>query len=281
MTYEHYFTKGFSCLTYGLHEREVLLDYKYNGKSWLGGKLGDILYDRISCENIQPDVIIPVPISAGRAKKRGYNQSALMGKRLSNRWGVPMDESLLIRAKDTQLLRSLNPAERRLALEDAFVVPAKKIKNVAIIGGGIGGMEAAILCAKRGHKVTLYEKSDKLGGVFIAAAAPSFKEKDRDLIKWYIREIAKHPIEVKMNTEVKDIASLNADEVVVAKMNGGFFNMDGSTEYLGTFVDEGKYYNPAILPDNNRPKLLHRYEKTWSEYPNRPQLFHYTEEILA
>ena len=96
------------------------------------------------------------------------------------------------------------------------VVPAKKKKNVAVVGGGIGGMEAAILLAKRGHKVTLYEKSDKLGGVFIAAAAPSFKEKDRDLIKWYIREVSKLPIEVKMNTTVTDIASLGADEVIIA-----------------------------------------------------------------
>ncbi len=93
---------------------------------------------------------------------------------------------------------------------------AKKIKNIAIIGGGIGGMEAALVCAKRGHKVTLYEKSDKLGGVFIAAAAPSFKEKDRDLIAWYNRELTKYPIDVKLNTEIKDIASLNADEIIVA-----------------------------------------------------------------
>ena len=94
--------------------------------------------------------------------------------------------------------------------------PAKKSKKIAVIGGGIGGMEAAIVCAKRGHKVTLYEKSDKLGGVFIAAAAPSYKEKDRDLIAWYIREMAKHPIEVKFNTEIKDVTTLDADEVIVA-----------------------------------------------------------------
>ncbi len=97
------------------------------------------------------------------------------------------------------------------------IAPAKKQKKIAVIGGGIGGMEAAIVCAKRGHTVTLYEKSDVLGGVFIAAAAPSFKEKDRDLIAWYNREILKYPsITVKMNTEVKDIASLGADEVIVA-----------------------------------------------------------------
>ncbi len=96
------------------------------------------------------------------------------------------------------------------------LTPAKKSKNIAIIGGGIGGMEAAIVCAQRGHKVTLYEKTDKLGGVFIAAAAPSFKEKDRDLIAWYNREIKKYPIDIKLNTEVKDVKSLNADEIIVA-----------------------------------------------------------------
>ena len=97
-----------------------------------------------------------------------------------------------------------------------YIKPAKKAKNIAVIGGGIGGMEAALVCAKRGHKVTLYEKSDVLGGVFIAAAAPSFKEKDRDLIAWYRREITKYPIEVKLNTEVTDVAALGADEVIVA-----------------------------------------------------------------
>jgi 2-enoate reductase len=96
------------------------------------------------------------------------------------------------------------------------VKPAKKQKNIAVIGGGIGGMEAAILLSKRGHKVTLYEKTDKLGGVFIAAAAPSYKEKDRDLIAWYIREIAKYPIEVKMNTEITDVSALCADEIIIA-----------------------------------------------------------------
>ncbi len=96
------------------------------------------------------------------------------------------------------------------------LVPAKKQKKVAVIGGGIGGMEAAIVCAKRGHSVSLYEKSGELGGVFIAAAAPSFKEKDRDLIAWYRRELTKYPIDVHMNTEITDIASLDADEVIIA-----------------------------------------------------------------
>ena len=109
---------------------------------------------------------------------------------------------------------ALNPETMQSA--KYAIKPAKKIKNVAVIGGGIGGMEAAILLTKRGHKVTIYEKTNELGGVFIAAAAPSFKEKDRDLITWYKREIAKLNIEVKLNTEVMDIKSLNADEVIIA-----------------------------------------------------------------
>ena len=97
------------------------------------------------------------------------------------------------------------------------IQPAKKAKKVAVIGGGIGGMEAAIVLAKRGHSVTLYEKSGELGGVFIAAASPSFKEKDRDLIAWYKREIARYAsIEVKLNTEVTDVTTLGADEIIVA-----------------------------------------------------------------
>ena len=98
-----------------------------------------------------------------------------------------------------------------------YIRPARVKKHIAVIGGGIGGMEAALVCAKRGHRVTLYEKSNELGGVFIAAAAPSFKEKDRDLIAWYIRELKRYPaIEVKLNSEVKNIEALGADEVIVA-----------------------------------------------------------------
>ena len=94
--------------------------------------------------------------------------------------------------------------------------PARRSKNIVVIGGGIGGMESALVLAKRGHKVTLYEKGEELGGVFIAAAAPSFKEKDRDLIAWYKREIAKYPIDVKLNAEVKNVADIEADEVIIA-----------------------------------------------------------------
>ena len=96
------------------------------------------------------------------------------------------------------------------------IVPAKEKKRIAVIGGGIGGMECARVLTLRGHDVTLYEKSDKLGGVFIAAAAPSFKEKDRELIRWHERQMKELSVDVRLNTVVRDVASLGAQEVVVA-----------------------------------------------------------------
>ena len=54
---------------------------------------------------------------------------------------------------------ALNP--KTMQSKKYNIKPAKKLKKIAVIGGGIGGMEAAMVCAQRGHKVDLYEKSDK------------------------------------------------------------------------------------------------------------------------
>ena len=97
------------------------------------------------------------------------------------------------------------------------ITPAARPKRIAVIGGGIGGMETAMLCARRGHTVALYERTNTLGGVFIAAAAPSFKEKDRALIAWYRRQIVRCPnLTVHLGSEVKDVSELDADEIIVA-----------------------------------------------------------------
>ena len=98
------------------------------------------------------------------------------------------------------------------------ITPAETKKRIAVIGGGIGGMEAARLLAMRGHEVTIYEKTDELGGVFIAAGAPDFKEKDKMLIQWYKRQISNLNIDVTYHTQIKkeDLDSMSADEIIVA-----------------------------------------------------------------
>lgn len=96
------------------------------------------------------------------------------------------------------------------------ITPAKDPKNIAVIGGGIAGMEFALVASQKGHHVTLYEKSDTLGGVFIQAARFSFKEKDRDLISWYRRKIEQSNVEVRLNTEVTSLDEIQTDSYVIA-----------------------------------------------------------------
>ena len=126
------------------------------------------------------------------------------------------------------------------------IVPARVSKSVAVIGGGIGGMETALVAAARGHAVTLYEKTDRLGGIFIEAAAPSFKEKDRDLIEWYRRAINNSSVTVKLNSEIKRFSDISADEIIVATgsaankppIPGIEYAMDATTYLDGIDVGE-------------------------------------------
>ncbi len=96
------------------------------------------------------------------------------------------------------------------------IVKTKNPKKVAIIGGGIGGMETARVLALRGHHPEIYEKSDHLGGVFVPASRASFKGKLRDLLAWYILQMEELNIPVHLNSEVTDIDSIEADHVVIA-----------------------------------------------------------------
>ena len=98
------------------------------------------------------------------------------------------------------------------------IVPTNKPKKVAIVGAGIGGIEAALVLKKRGHEPVIFEKSKHLFGLYNTAAAMSFKDADRQLIKWYAREIQKHNIDIRLEHEIEDINSLlkSYDEVIVS-----------------------------------------------------------------
>ena len=120
--------------------------------------------------------------------------------------------------KGQDMCCALNPSVCR---EDAYALkPAETKKKVLIIGGGIGGMEAARVSAIRGHEVSLYEKTDQLGGMFIAASAMSFKESDKRLIRWYARQMEKLSVDVHMNTEVTDEIIRDADPDVIFQATG-------------------------------------------------------------
>ncbi|MBR1985528.1 MAG: FAD-dependent oxidoreductase [Mogibacterium sp.] len=98
------------------------------------------------------------------------------------------------------------------------IVPTNKPKKVAIVGAGFGGLEAALVLKKRGHQPVVFEKSDKMFGLYNTASAMSFKDADKQLMQWYERELKKWDIDVRLNSEVKDITSLLKayDDVIVS-----------------------------------------------------------------
>ncbi len=109
---------------------------------------------------------------------------------------------------------ALNP---RCGMENHYnITKADTKKKIAVVGGGIAGMEAARVCALRGHEVDLYEKRDVLGGIFIAAAAFDFKDDDRRLIEWYRRQMKDTGVHVLLNTEFKPGDKDGYDEIFVA-----------------------------------------------------------------
>jgi 2-enoate reductase len=95
---------------------------------------------------------------------------------------------------------AVNPACGRERIYQ--LVPAERPKKLMVVGGGIAGMEVARVAATRGHRVTLFEKGEALGGHLIEAAVPDFKRDVKKLLEWYERQLSKLGIEIKFRTEV-------------------------------------------------------------------------------
>jgi 2,4-dienoyl-CoA reductase (NADPH2) len=97
---------------------------------------------------------------------------------------------------------------------------AEKKKKVVVIGGGPAGMEAARVAALRGHDVTLFEKSHKLGGLLPLAAMVkgNHPEDLPSMVRYFEGQLAKLGVRVELGKEadVGDIQKIKADAVLVA-----------------------------------------------------------------
>lgn len=111
---------------------------------------------------------------------------------------------------------AVNPACGR----ERYYVPKQAFtpKQVMVVGGGVAGMEAARTATIRGHQVTLYEKTNRLGGQIVPGSAPDFKIDDRRLIAWYKNELKRLDIPVFVETEVTEelVKKERPDTVIIA-----------------------------------------------------------------
>lgn len=106
--------------------------------------------------------------------------------------------------------------------ETIFLKPAAEAKKVAVVGGGLAGLEATRVAAKRGHTVTLFEKTDRLGGQINIACVPPRKDEILRSVKYY-ENVLPTMVDIKMNHE-PSFDELNAFDHVILAI--GAHNMD-------------------------------------------------------
>ncbi len=97
------------------------------------------------------------------------------------------------------------------------LTPAEAGKKVLVIGGGISGMKAAEIAAKRGHSVSLYEQSDKLGGQVLLIEKMPYRAEVGEVYRYLKYQLKRHGVDIHLNTRVdRQLVEQEAPDVIIA-----------------------------------------------------------------
>jgi competence protein ComFC len=107
--------------------QEVIHQLKYQGIKSHGIKLGEEVGIKMMSTDsyIGADFLIPIPLHSLKKRERGYNQSELICKGISNKTSIPVANSIIIRNKYTQTQTKLTLDERKINMSDAFIINPK------------------------------------------------------------------------------------------------------------------------------------------------------------
>lgn len=114
---------------------------------------------------------------------------------------------------------AVNPETgRELTEEFRQFRPASKPKRIAVIGGGPGGLEAALTAAQRGHQVSVFEAKESFGGQFLYAAAVPHRQGLRRLIDWQVSELRLLGVPLHLGARIDSVSDLPAtfDAAIIA-----------------------------------------------------------------
>ena len=120
-----------------------------------------------------------------------------------------------------------NAATGREATMPHIIPRAAEKRRVVVIGGGPGGLEAARVCAERGHDVVLFEKNAQLGGQITIAARGTWREALSGIPRWLEAQLRKLGVDLRLGTEATEARVLAEKPDVVIVATGGVPNLGG------------------------------------------------------
>lgn len=150
---------------------KLIKNLKYDGKKYVAKTLSRYIYDEFEKSRFKADIVIPVPLSDKRFKKRGFNQAELLSVAFKEH-GYEVRTDLLARVKDTDTQTHLSREEREANVEDAFKVLNKKDlegKNVVLIDDVYTTGSTCNECAK-------VLKKAKVGKIYVFTVAHTIIE---------------------------------------------------------------------------------------------------------
>lgn len=132
--------------------REAVHAFKFGGRRAMAAPLGDLLVEAMAClPPRSPDLIVPVPLHARRARERGFNQSGLLARRLGQSLRCPVRADLLVRTAHTPPQTELSGEARRLNVRKAFAVrcpSALEGRHVILVDDVFTTGSTAAACAR-------------------------------------------------------------------------------------------------------------------------------------
>ena len=147
-----------SVLLFGGITRQAIHGLKYGHLKAIAAPLGDLLAGFMRAYPLPGDVLVPVPLHAGRLRERGYNQAALLAKEVGRLNGLPVGEGWLVRRRDTERqAKAPSAAERRSNVQGAFTAPRELhgeslllIDDVCTTGATLDACASALKAAGAG-----------------------------------------------------------------------------------------------------------------------------------
>ncbi|NLL19994.1 MAG: ComF family protein [Clostridia bacterium] len=138
--------------------RQAVQKLKFQGALLLAEPLGQLMAETVLAEPMYTGVelVVPVPLHRRKLRSRGFNQSSLLGKEIGNRLGLPLEEKVLIKERETKDQIGLTREQRLANLRGAFTVDKPQLvkgKSLLLVddifttGSTVSHSAAALLAA--------------------------------------------------------------------------------------------------------------------------------------